>query len=293
MTGRTLCGMAELTYEIVDVFTDQAFAGNPLAVVFGADVLAGAQLQTLAREFNLSETVFPLRPTVSEADYRVRIFTPVAELPFAGHPCVGCAVTMARLGLLEHGTRWQECEAGLIRIEVAGNQATLSGGPVSVGPELSPSPLLSVVGLEDSDFVGPAPRSTSAGIPHTFLSVSPSAVSRAVLDLAAARTHDVPRVTVFSWNAETRRSHARMFDPGHGILEDPATGSSALAFGVYLVASGLVPASGETAYGVDQGAEMGRPSLLCCTVEAADGVATRTTVAGQVVPIARGTILVP
>ncbi|MBM7783332.1 PhzF family phenazine biosynthesis protein [Tenggerimyces flavus] len=285
--------MAELTYEIVDVFTDQAFAGNPLAVVLGADSLSGSQLQTLAREFNLSETVFPLRPTVAGADYRVRIFTPAAELPFAGHPCVGCAVTLARLGLLEHGTRVQECGAGLIPMEVLGNQATLSGGPVSVGPELSPSPLLSVVGLMESDFVGPAPRTTSAGIPHTFLSVSPSSVSRAVLDLAASREHDVPRVTVFSWNAEARRSHARMFDPGHGVLEDPATGSSALAFGVYLVASGLVPPSGETPYGIDQGAEMGRPSLLCCTVEAENGLATRTTVTGQVVPIARGTIRIP
>jgi trans-2,3-dihydro-3-hydroxyanthranilate isomerase len=285
--------MAELTYEIVDVFTDQAFAGNPLAIVFDADALSTGQLQTLAREFNLSETVFPMRPRSSSADFRVRIFTPAMELPFAGHPCVGCAVTLARLGLLESGTRSLECEAGVVSVEVLGNQATLSGGPVTVGSELSPLPLLSAVGLGESDFVGPAPRTTSAGIPHTFLSVSPSAVGRASFDLAAARAHSVSAVTVFAWDAENRRSHARMFAPGLGVIEDPATGSSALAFGVYLVASGLVPSSGETAYRVDQGAELGRPSLLCCLVEASDGVAVRTTVAGQVVPIARGTILVP
>ena len=139
--------MAELTYEIVDVFTDQAFAGNPLAVVFDAGALSTSQLQTLAREFNLSETVFPMRPRSSSADFRVRIFSPVTEMPFAGHPSVGCAVTLARLGRIEAGARTMECEAGLIPVEVLGNQATLSGGPASVGPELSPSPLLSAVGL--------------------------------------------------------------------------------------------------------------------------------------------------
>src|SRR3954447_5404176 len=94
--------MSTLGYEIVDVFTDRPFAGNPLAVVFGAEALAGDQMQALAREFNLSETVFVLPPT-GAATYRARIFTPERELPFAGHPSVGCAVTLVRRGLAEPG----------------------------------------------------------------------------------------------------------------------------------------------------------------------------------------------
>src|ERR1700752_414628 len=103
--------MSTWAYGVVDVFTDRPFAGNPLAVVFGADALAGDQMQTLAREFNLSETVFVL-PSEA-ATYRARIFTPGAELPFAGHPTVGAAVTMVRRGLAAPGRLIQECGAGL------------------------------------------------------------------------------------------------------------------------------------------------------------------------------------
>jgi hypothetical protein len=95
--------MRSLEYEIVDVFTDRPYAGNPLAVVFGADDLAATQMQQLANEFHLSETVFVLPPTSADATYRARIFTPEAELPFAGHPSVGAAVTQMRAGLLEPG----------------------------------------------------------------------------------------------------------------------------------------------------------------------------------------------
>src|SRR3954453_2402486 len=108
--------MSTVTYEIVDVFTDRPFAGNPLAVVFDAAALAADQMQTLAREFNLSETVFVL-PSAS-ATYRARIFTPDTELPFAGPPSVGPAVTAVRRGLAEPGSLIQECGAGLLPIEV-------------------------------------------------------------------------------------------------------------------------------------------------------------------------------
>src|SRR3712207_3311536 len=111
--------MSTVAYEIVDVFTDRPFAGNPLAAVFGADALAADQMQTLAREFNLSETVFVLPPSPgAAATYRARIFTPRAELPFAGHPTVGAAVTLVRRKLAEPGRLVQECGAGLLPIDV-------------------------------------------------------------------------------------------------------------------------------------------------------------------------------
>src|SRR5690242_19359789 len=134
--------MSGVAYEIVDVFTDRPFAGNPLAVVYHAEALATDQLHPLAREFNLSETVFVLPPTNESATYRARIFTPERELPFAGHPSVGAAVTSMRRGLFPPGPVVQECGAGLLPITVTeAGSATLTGGEPVVGPPLDPAPL--------------------------------------------------------------------------------------------------------------------------------------------------------
>ncbi|WP_033343637.1 PhzF family phenazine biosynthesis protein [Catenuloplanes japonicus] len=286
--------MTTVTYEIVDVFTDRPFAGNPLAVVFGAEALGGDQMQTLAREFNLSETVFVLPPSVPDATYRARIFTPVTELPFAGHPSVGAAVTVVRRGDAKPGTIRQECGAGVLPIEVtAHGEARLTGGTPTLGAPQDPAPLLEIAGLTAADLDGPPPRTAGCGLEHLFLSVRPDAVSRARPDAAAAARHGVRKLTVLAWDADARAAHLRMFAPGVGVTEDPATGSAALGLGVWLVASGLLPADGEAAYMVHQGAEIHRPSTLDCTVTAASGAALSATVAGHVVKIARGEIAVP
>jgi trans-2,3-dihydro-3-hydroxyanthranilate isomerase len=285
--------MSSLEYEIVDVFTDRPFAGNPLAVVFGAESLASEQLQALAREFHLSETVFVLPATQDGATYRARIFTPERELPFAGHPSVGAAVTTARRDVLETGTVVQECGAGLLPIEVRGSQATLTGGQPTVGPELEPGPLLESAGLAVEDFAGPAPRTAGCGLEFPYLSVRPEAVARAQPDLGAARRHGIEKVLVFAWRPADRSAHARMFGYDIGVPEDPATGSAALGLGVWLVASGLLPVDGRSTYTVYQGAEIHRPSVLACTVTAAGGTARGATVRGGVVPVARGEVAVP
>src|SRR6266545_1917240 len=277
--------MSELEYEVVDVFTDRPFTGNPLAVVFGADGLSGEQLQAIASEFNLSETVFVLPPTAADATYRVRIFTPVAELPFAGHPSVGAAVTQLRRGAVAAGTVVQECGAGLLRIAVSeAGTATLTGGEPTVGPELDPAPLLAAVGLGEKDFAGPPPRSAGCGLEFPFLSVVPDAVARAASDAAASRLARVSQVCVFAWSAADRTAHTRVFVPALGVPEDPATGSAALGFGVWLVASGLLPGEDVSAYSIRQGVEMHRPSTLDCTVTAEGGRAIAATVTGRVVP---------
>jgi trans-2,3-dihydro-3-hydroxyanthranilate isomerase len=283
-----------LPYEIVDVFTDRPFTGNPLAVVFDAETLATEQLQALAREFHLSETVFVLAPTAAGASYRARIFTPESELPFAGHPSVGAAVTVTRRRDSGAGTLIQECGAGLLPVTVYGEgRATLTGGVPTVGEPVDPTNLLATVGLTAEDFAGPAPRYAGAGLEFPFLSVVPGAVARSAGDAAAARAAGITQVSVFSWDESTRVAHCRMFAPGVGVAEDPATGSAALGLGVWLVASGLLPADGEFAYTVRQGLELHRPSTLDCTVRALDGKAVSTTVTGPVVPIASGHIAVP
>ncbi len=257
-----LAGVSDLEYEVVDVFTDRPFTGNPLAVVYGADGLSTEQLQAIANEFNLSETIFVLPATVAEATYRVRIFTPAAELPFAGHPSVGAAVTQLRRG----------SDAGA---------ATLTGGQPTVGPELEPAPLLAAVSLSDKDFAGPPPRMAGCGLEFPYLSVVPDAVARAAWDPAAGRLAGISYVSVFAWDAADQTAHTRVFAPAVGVAEDPATGSAALGFGVWLVAAGLLPGDGMSAYTIHQGLELHRPSTLDCTVT------------GHVVPIATGRIAVP
>ncbi|MFJ6199734.1 PhzF family phenazine biosynthesis protein [Micromonospora sp. NPDC092111] len=285
--------MSTLAYEIVDVFTDRPFAGNPLAVVFGAEALATEQMQALALEFNLSETVFVLPPTQVGVTYRARIFTPAEELPFAGHPSVGAAVTASRRGMFDAGPVTQECHAGVLPIEVTGNAATLTGGTPTLGPELDPEPLLEMAGLTAADHAGPAPRVAGCGLEFPYLPVHPDAVARARVNAAAAHRYGVEHVSVFSWDADAQTAHARVFVPGMGVPEDPATGSAALGLGVWLVASGLLPGEGRSTYAVRQGAEIRRPSALACTVTAEGGAAVGATVAGQVMPVARGEIMIP
>jgi trans-2,3-dihydro-3-hydroxyanthranilate isomerase len=288
--------MSTVAYEIVDVFTDRPFAGNPLAVVFGAEALATDQLQTLAREFNLSETVFVLPPAAAvDAGYRARIFTPEAELPFAGHPSVGAAVTVVRRGLAAAGKLIQECGAGLLPIEVtADGRATLTGATPTLGERLDPAQLLALAGLTAADSGAAAPPQwAGCGLEFAFLPVRADAVARAAVDPAAARAMGVGQLSVFAWDAEQRTAHARVFCPGVSVPEDPATGSAALGLGVWLVANGLLPGDGEAAYTVRQGAEMHRPSLLDCTVTATAGEATGATVSGHVVPVATGEMAIP
>jgi trans-2,3-dihydro-3-hydroxyanthranilate isomerase len=286
--------MSTVAYEIVDVFTDRPFAGNSLAVVYGAAELAGDQLQALAREFNLAETVFVLPPTVpGSATYRARIFTPETELPFAGHPSVGAAVTSMRRGMFGPGRVVQECGAGLLPIEVTeAGRATLTGGQPSLGPPLPAEPLLAMVGLTAG--AGPAaPRSAGCGLDFVFLPVRREDLAHARVDPAAAERLGITGISVFAWDDERRTAYARVFCPGSAVPEDPATGSAALGLGVWLVAAGRLPADGPSGYRVHQGVEMKRPSLLDCAVVAAGGAVTSATVAGHVQPIARGDIAVP
>src|SRR3712207_1265323 len=143
-----------LDYEIVDVFAARAFTGNPLAVVFDADDLSTEQCQALAFEFHLSETSFVCTPTEAGADYRVRIFTPFAELPFAGHPSVGAAHTLVRTGRLPAGNLHQECGAGVLDLVVDDDGALLTGGRPTLEDGPDPVALARAVGLDGADVVG-------------------------------------------------------------------------------------------------------------------------------------------
>ena len=278
-----------LSYEVVDVFTDTAYAGNPLAVVLDADDLPTASLQAIAREFNLSETSFPMQAD-DGADYRLRIFTPYVELPFAGHPSVGAADVMRRQGRIGFGRVVQSCGAGLLPLEVAEDAVTLTGGTPSWGEPLDPAPLLAAVGLAADDLAG-EPRSAGCGIDFVFQPVRPEALARSYGDAHAVAAVGGTGISVVAWDGSGAR--CRVFAGGAGVPEDPATGSAAVGLGAYLVVSGLVAGDGETSYDVVQGVEMGRASLLRCTVVAAGGKPVEARVSGTVVPVARGELRAP
>jgi trans-2,3-dihydro-3-hydroxyanthranilate isomerase len=280
-----------LDYRVVDVFTSDPFAGNPLAVVLDADDLSTAQMQTIANEFNLSETTFPVAATAASASYQLRIFTPTSELPFAGHPSIGSAWVMRTLGRIPAGDVVQECGAGLLPLSLDGDRATLTGGQPSLGEPVDPEAVLAAVGLGLRDVVGDPVRWAGVGIDFAFLHVRPECVVRARPDLTALAAVGDAGVSVFSYVDGV--AHARVFAGGVGVVEDPATGSAALGLGVWLASAGLVAADGATSYRVEQGAEMGRPSLLECVVRSVGGVAVELSVTGSVVPVAEGRIRVP
>jgi len=277
-----------LPYHVLDVFTDRPYAGNPLAVVLDGDDLSTESMQAIAREFNLSETTFPT--SSDRADYAVRIFTPGTELPFAGHPSIGTAWLLARLGRIPAGEVRQDCAAGVLPVAVTGSGATLTGGAPTVSDPLDAEPLLHSVGLEAGSLAGIAPpRTAGTGLEWTYLAVEADAVGRAAPDwIGLARSVPSTGLAVFSWTDGVAHLRA-MTTEG---FEDPATGSAALGFGVYLAASGLVR-DGTTEYRIHQGAEIGRPSTLYGTVSTDGGTVSAVTVHGGVVPVATGEITPP
>ncbi|HET8615607.1 MAG TPA: PhzF family phenazine biosynthesis protein [Actinomycetales bacterium] len=306
MTTRTWADHDELEFDVVDVFTTTAFAGNGLAVVYGAESLTTQQLQALAREFNLSETAFPVPPgdvgqdvaVDADADYGLRIFTPETELPFAGHPSVGAAWALCRRGLLTPGRRGQLCRAGLVELETAGpdDVVWLTGRPPVVGGEIDPAGPLAAVGLGAIDQVGVTPVVAGAGLDFSYLFVRPGSIARAVPDLQQLRrlrTHgpELGGVVIVGWHDGTAR--VRVFTDDIGATEDPATGSAALGLGAVLVHAGLLAGDGTSTFTVRQGIEIGRPSTLYGEVRAQAGVPVQCRVGGTVVPVSRGTIAVP
>lgn len=280
-----------LDYYVVDVFTDRAFAGNPLAVVLDADELSTEQMQSMAREFNLSETTFVLAPTTNEATYRARIFTPAAELPFAGHPSVGTAWLLVHTGRHAAGTLVQECGAGLISLVVSTEGARLTGGAPSASDPVDASPYVQALGLSDADLAGTPPRVCGCGLDWGFLHVRDDALGRIAVDLPALTALPGAGVCVFSF--DNSRAHSRVFAGGVGVPEDPATGSAALGLGVFLVAAGLLPGDGQSEYEIAQGAEIHRPSAISGVVKAEGGAAVEVTVTGGVAEVASGRIRVP
>lgn len=300
--------MTKLTFVTLDVFTDTPFAGNPLAVVMGADALSDGQMQAIAREFNLSETVFVRQPAHSAHTASVRIFTPYKELPFAGHPTIGCAIHLAERA---HGRASDfdaiitlEEKIGLVRCAVklspsAITFATFDAPKLSenAGPAATDDIYAAALGLsvEDIGFDRHMPTLHSAGVPFAFVPVKTlEALTRA--KPTATCTSDsmgVGEVFVYARlpDSSPHAFRARMFAPEFGIAEDPATGSAAAAFaGVCARFESL--ADGWHTLPIEQGVEMGRPSLIGLEIELAGGLLHAARIGGCAVTVSEGKIAI-
>jgi trans-2,3-dihydro-3-hydroxyanthranilate isomerase len=303
----------------LDVFTDRAFSGNPLAVFSEAEGITGEEMQAVAREMNLSETVFVLPPVDERALRRLRIFTPSRELPMAGHPVVGTWNALAREGVVpmpEDGDRWtrvwQEIGIGVLPVDVEFKdgqplRVVMTQGKfearevVEKGEERTA--LARGLGLGPEDFDEGLPiQAVSTGITvlaapvRSLEALGRCRVNTAVLSEAYRR---VGAIGCYAFTRETRegapsRAHARSFVPDAGVMEDPATGSAGGSLAAYLVhhgALGIAPEDGRYRFVIEQGDFMGRPSRIHAEIRGERGSVEEVRVGGQSVLVAQGHLM--
>jgi trans-2,3-dihydro-3-hydroxyanthranilate isomerase len=299
--------MATYKYHLLDVFTDKAFGGNQLAVFTDGASVPPELMQHIAKELNLSESTFVMPPTNPANNFKVRIFTPGSELPMAGHPTVGTGYLLARLGMIQReGNPTQAVfEEGVGDIPIEISYSAESGEPVEVWMT-QPKPQFGPI-VEDRDLVLKALSITedaidsrypvqmmSTGVPFIYVPLKSLADARK-LSLNAepakelAARYNANGIFVFTQEVETASStvHSRMFAPGLGVSEDPATGSACGPLGAYLVHYGIVP-SVDTYMISEQGIEMGRPSSIHIRMVGENGEITAARIGGTCQYMGRG-----
>jgi trans-2,3-dihydro-3-hydroxyanthranilate isomerase len=289
----------------LDVFTRRPLAGNPLAVVLDAEGLDDARMQAIAREFNLSETVFVLPPDSERQRARLRIFTPVRELPFAGHPTIGTALLLALEGGMAGAAAFGlEENVGIVPcvVEVESEGVGYARFRAPRMPEVwgegrEAAEVAWALGLDPQDigFDRHVPSRHAAGVPFDFAPV------RSLDAIVRARPNGEAFMQVFGGNhpavyvytRETaqpgRHFRARMFAPGLGVAEDPATGSAAAAFAGALMQCEPL-GDGEHSFVIEQGYEMGRPSEIDLQLVIRAGALASVEIGGGAVVVGEGTL---
>ena len=255
--------MHELPFKQVDVFTDQPFLGNPVAVVIGAEDLEAAAMQRIARWTNLSETTFLLKSEV--ADYRLRIFTPAQELPFAGHPTIGSAHAALESGFVRDKSKLtQECGVGVLELEAESETIFVKGPQPKIADVRKKLPFASKLLRIDVGavwVVGEVPDS------KRLAELKPDMQSLAAFSI----DHEAAGVTLFAASRDDDASmHVRSFAPAHGIPEDPVCGSGNLAVAAYLQATNQLARFGSR-YVARQGMQVGRDGRVHVRVDP-DGI---------------------
>jgi trans-2,3-dihydro-3-hydroxyanthranilate isomerase len=304
--------MKRYQFYTADVFTDRIFGGNPLAVFPRAEGLTSQQMQKIAAEFNLSETVFAFPPQTPEGTRRLRIFTPAKELPFAGHPTIGTACVLAAIGEItlqgEGAAIVLEEGVGAVRVKIraVAGEPVIAELTVPQMPELGPEPpaipeLAAILSLDPADLLDGelSPQSLSCGVPFLFIPVRDrSALGRIRLERQRWQqllaNYWASSIYVFTTDAESPDCdfRARMFAPALGIAEDPATGAAVAALAGYLAVREQQE-NRTLEWAIEQGMEMGRPSWLRLSVEKQAGEIRAIRVGGSSVLVSEGTMVVP
>jgi trans-2,3-dihydro-3-hydroxyanthranilate isomerase len=305
------CSVTAYTFHTYDVFTNRRFAGNPLAIVSGADRLSAEEMQRVAREFNLAETIFVMAPADAANTAKVRIFTPMSEMPFAGHPTLGCAIFLAEAKFkpgcnFETEIRLEE-NAGLVPVKVTrigeAIHGTFTAPVVPVASTVRP-PTVEVaaksVDLDPAEigFGEHRPGIFSGGPTFIYLPIaSRAALARArpmepywsaTISAAGPGVDCAYLYTPGGDHSETS-FRSRMFAPAAGIPEDPATGAATAILAGQLMASQRF-GDGTHRFRLEQGYEMGRPSDLTMEMDVSNGRLTAARVGGSAVRVAKGTI---
>jgi trans-2,3-dihydro-3-hydroxyanthranilate isomerase len=291
-------------YVTIDVFTERAFGGNPLAVVLDAQGLTSSQMQSIANEFNYSETTFVLPAAQPGNTAHVRIFTARTEVPFAGHPNIGTAVVVAReleaAGRAPLDSFTFEEAAGLVRILLLRDGDAVVGAeltapqPLSIGSAVSTEDAAACLSLSKADIISThhAPQVITVGLPFLVVELASREALRLAKPNFAAHERILPSVgtdAVYSYcrGAADGELHARAFAPLDASLEDPATGSATAATIALLASLGSARDS-ELVWRVEQGADMGRPSLLLGRTQKRGGIVHAVHIGGRAVPVMNG-----
>ncbi|WP_244594645.1 PhzF family phenazine biosynthesis protein [Methylosinus sporium] len=291
----------------VDVFTDRRFGGNPLAVVLDAAGLSTREMQAIAAEFNLAETTFVLPPRSADHTAQIRIFTPRAEMPFAGHPNVGTAFALARERLAAGAAfpaamRFEEI-AGLVEIDLLETGGRPVGArlrspqPLTVGDAVAVGVLADACSIRSVDIATTrhAPLIAGCGAPFLFAELANLEALAAARPRESAFAEHLPRERAAGVYLYVRTPggetdiRSRMFAPLHGIIEDPATGSAAVALAALSAELGK-ESDVRLSMRIGQAFEMGRRSLLDVVAVKAQGRVIETFVGGSCVPVMSGII---
>lgn len=282
-------------YCVVDVFTEVPFEGNALAVFPNAAGMPEDAMQRIAREMNLSETVFIVPPTHPDAVAAFRIFTPARELLFAGHPTVGGSFVLLQEGMVPNGSERfvLEEKVGLVPIRVEHAERPLiwlTTPPISFGQTFEKARCAAALGVELGDLLDIPPQMVSAGNPFFFIAMrNKEAVDRAFLDITGAKSIKGPEIGpcgAFVFAPTPEGAYSRMFAPEYGITEDPATGSATGPLAAYMSRHKLLPAASPSRFVSEQGVKMGRRSILHVQMHG-EGGSEGIEVGGHVVPVVR------
>jgi trans-2,3-dihydro-3-hydroxyanthranilate isomerase len=292
--------MSSHRYVVVDVFTERPLEGNALAVFPDAREIAEALLGKIARELNLSETVFVYPATRSDCAAKLRIFTPARELSFAGHPTVGTAWVLREEGIVERERQAFGLEEPVgavpVRVDTGAHPLIwLRTPPIEFRERFERGACAGALGLAPSDLAEPDPQLVTAGNPTVFIPLrSREAVDRAFLDgsgLRRMKNAAEQALCIFVFAPTPEGAYSRMFAPEHGIVEDPATGSSTGPLAAYMLRYGLLSGERRQRFVSEQGTKMGRRSLLHVQISGGEG-AEAIEIGGYVTPIAEATMTI-